>query len=130
MTKTIRQTVIIGAVPKKVYEALIDGKRHAKFTGAKAAISRKAGGAFTCYGGYLSGFTLDLVPGKRIVQAWRVKGWPKGTFSIATFALARSRGGKTRVSFTQEAVPTSSVAHLTPGWHTHYWKPLRAYLEK
>ncbi len=130
MTKTIRQTVTIGAEPKRVYEALIDERRHASFTGEKASISRKAGGAFTCYGGYLTGFNIDLVPGKRIVQAWRTKHWPKGTYSIATFTLARSRGGRTKVSFTQEAVPASSVRHLVPGWRTHYWKPLKAYLEK
>jgi uncharacterized protein YndB with AHSA1/START domain len=130
MTKTIRQTVTLGATPKRVYEALIDEKRHARFTGAPAAISRKAGGAFTCHGGHLTGFTIDLVPGKRIVQAWRVKGWPKGTFSVVTFALARKRGGKTKVSFTHDAVPASSAAHLAAGWRTHYWKPLKAYLEK
>ena len=64
MTRSIRQTVTIGAAPRKVYEALISEKKHAKFTGAKAAISRKVGGAFTCYGTHLSGINLDLVPGK------------------------------------------------------------------
>jgi uncharacterized protein YndB with AHSA1/START domain len=130
MTKVIRQSVTIGAPPRKVYEALINEKRHAKFTGAKAVISRKVGGAFTCYGTYLTGFNVDLVPGKRIVQAWRSSGWPKGTFSIATFAMSRSRGGKTRLAFTQVGVPASSRMHINQGWRTHYWKPLKAYLEK
>lgn len=129
MTKTIRQTVIIGATPKRVYEALIDEKRHAKFTGAKASVSRKVGGAFSCHGGYLTGFTIDRVPARRIVQAWRVKQWPKGMFSVVTFALSRSKGGKTKLAFSQVGVPAASVRHLGPGWRTHYWKPLKAYLE-
>jgi activator of HSP90 ATPase len=130
MTKTIRQTVTIGAAPRKVYETLLNEKKHAKFTGAKAVISRKAGGAFSCYGKYLGGFNLDLVPGKRIVQAWRSNHWPKGTYSIATFALSRSRGGRTRLVFTQVGVPASSSKHMNQGWRQHYWKPLKAHLEK
>jgi activator of HSP90 ATPase len=129
MTKTIKQTVTIGAPPKRVYEALISEKRHAAFTGAAASISRKVGGAFTCYGRYLCGINLDLVPGRRIVQAWRSNGWPKGVFSVATFSLSRARGGKTKLSFTQVGVPASSNMSISKGWRTYYWKPLRAYLE-
>ena len=46
-TKTIRQTVQFGARPEDVYDALMDPKKHAKFTGAKATISRKVGGSFS-----------------------------------------------------------------------------------
>jgi activator of HSP90 ATPase len=130
MTKVIRSAVTIRATPRQVYEALMDEKRHAKFTGAKASISRKAGGAFTCYGSHLSGFNVDLVPGKRVVQAWRSSGWPAGVFSIATFALSRAGGGRTRIRFTQVGVPASSRMHISAGWRTYYWKPLKAYLEK
>jgi uncharacterized protein YndB with AHSA1/START domain len=130
MTKTIKQTVTIGATPKQVYEALVNEKKHARFTGAKAVISRKVGGAFACYGKYLGGFHLDLVPGKRIVQAWRSNDWPKGTFSIATFALSRAKGGNTKLTFTHAGVPKSSAKGITKGWQLYYWKPLKAYLEK
>jgi uncharacterized protein YndB with AHSA1/START domain len=129
MTKTIRQTVQIKAAPKQVFEALINGKKHAKFTGAPASISRKAGAAFTCYGGYISGFNLEVVPGKRIVQAWRSRDWPKGYFSIVTFALARSAGGRTRLSFTHLGVPAGDYKAKNAGWRSHYWKPLKTYLE-
>jgi uncharacterized protein YndB with AHSA1/START domain len=130
MTGTIRQAVTIAAAPKKVFEALIDERRHARFTGNPAKISRKAGGAFTCYGGYLEGFNLEVVAARRIVQAWRSKNWPKGTYSIVTFALARKAGGKTTLSFTQVGLPASDVREKTKGWHKAYWKPLKAYLEK
>jgi uncharacterized protein YndB with AHSA1/START domain len=130
MTKVIKQSVTIGASPKRVYEALMNEKKHAKFSGAKAVISRKVGGAFSCYGDYLGGFNVDLVPGKRIVQAWRSNGWPKGTFSIATFALAKAKGGKTKLTFTQVGVPASSLKGIGKGWQIYYWKPLKAFLEK
>jgi uncharacterized protein YndB with AHSA1/START domain len=130
MTKIIRHTVTIGAPPRQVYDALINEKKHAKFSGAPASISRKVGGAFTCYGGHLSGINLELVPARRIVQSWRAKGWPAGTHSIVSFALSRKAGGRTRISFTHLGVPASRFKDINEGWRTFYWRPLRAYLEK
>jgi uncharacterized protein YndB with AHSA1/START domain len=68
MAKTIRQSVTIKASPRAVYEALMDSRKHAAFSGAPAQISRRPGGKFTAYGSYISGVNLELVPGKRIVQ--------------------------------------------------------------
>jgi len=130
MTKTIRQALTIGAAPRKVYAALIEEKRHSKFTGAAARISRKAGGAFSCYGGYITGFNLDLVPSRRIVQAWRSKGWPAGHYSIVTFALSGSAGGRTKLRFTHDGVAAPDYRAKDKGWRSHYWRPLKAYLEK
>jgi uncharacterized protein YndB with AHSA1/START domain len=130
MTRTIRHKVTIGAPPKKVYAALIEEKRHAKFTGEAAKISRKVGGPFSCYGGYLTGINVELVPAKRIVQAWRAKAWQAGIFSVVTFALARGAGGKTKVTFTHVGVPAANAKYIDAGWRTYYWKPLKAYLEK
>jgi uncharacterized protein YndB with AHSA1/START domain len=129
MSKTIRQTVTFRAAPKQVFEALMDAKKHAAFTHHPAAIDRKPGGSFTCYGGYISGFTLELVDAKRIVQAWRGASWPKGVYTIVTFTLAKSAGAKTRLTFTQAGVPANDVKAKTEGWKVHYWKPLKAYLE-
>ena len=130
MTKTIRQTVVIGVAPKLVFGALINERRHAMFTGDTAAISRKVGGAFTCYGGYISGINLELTPAKRIVQAWRSQTWPEGVFSIVTFALSRKKGGRTKLAFTQVGVPAFDYRDISKGWRTYYWKPLKVYLEK
>ena len=130
MTKTIRQKITIAAAPARVYAALMEERRHAEFTGAAARISRKAGGAVSCYGGYITGFNLELVPSRRIVQAWRSRDWPAGTFSVVTFALSRGPRGGTRLSFTQTGVPASDCRDKGEGWRTHYWKPHKAYLEK
>jgi activator of HSP90 ATPase len=129
MAKTIRQAVTIKATPRAVYETLMDSRKHAVFTGAPAQISRRPGGRFTAYGSYISGVNLELVPGKRIVQLWRSKGWPKYHYSTVTYALARVKGG-TRLTFTQEGVPDDDVKDKTSGWITHYWQPMKAHLEK
>ena len=75
--KTIKQKIIFKATPEDVYEALMDSKKHSKFTGSKAVISRRVGGKFTCYDGSLSGETIELVANKRIVQRWRSDDWPE-----------------------------------------------------
>jgi uncharacterized protein YndB with AHSA1/START domain len=129
MTKEIRHQVVIQATPKQVFEALMDQKKHAAFTGAKAKISRKVGGGFQCYGAYITGITLEALPGKRIVQAWRSQDWPKGHYSVVIFALSKRAGGKTHLRFTQIGVPASDYADKNRGWRTHYWEPLKRYLE-
>ncbi|MEZ4302957.1 MAG: SRPBCC domain-containing protein, partial [Polyangiaceae bacterium] len=117
------------AAPAAVFEALMDANTHAAFTGAPAEISREVGGAFSAYGGKIGGINLELVPGKRIVQAWRPGNFPEGVFTLITYSLA-PEGGGTKLSFTQQAVPESAFEHLDQGWHDRYWKPLKAHLEK
>ena len=130
MNKTIRQTVVIAAPPKAVFGALVNEKRHTAFTGSKAVTSPKAGGAFSCYGGYIKGFNLELIPGKRIVQAWRSRNWEAGVYSVVTFSLTRRAPGRTVLTFTQIGVPASDFRDKSKGWRSHYWKPLKAFLEK
>ncbi len=91
--KTIRQTATIrGATPHDVYETIMDSKRHTKLSQQPTTVSRKVGGAFKI-GHDLEGKHLALTKDKRIVQTWRANNWPKGTYSKATFALARTTGG-------------------------------------
>jgi activator of HSP90 ATPase len=129
-TKNIEHTVLIRATPKEVYDALMNGKKHSQFTGEPAKIRAKAGAPFTCYGGYITGITLELKAAKRIVQAWRSEGWPDAHYSIVTFALSNKSGGRTQLRFTQVGVPVDDYAKKNQGWRTHYWEPLKKFLEK
>ena len=129
MATRIRQSVTLKAAPHEVYEALMDSRKHARFTHDKARISRQVGGAFTAYGDYISGTNLELVPDRKIVQAWHAADWPEGHLSRVTFKLARIKGG-TRLSFTHTGVPESEVESLKQGWIDNYWLPLKAMLEQ
>ncbi|MGA8709643.1 MAG: SRPBCC domain-containing protein [Thermoplasmata archaeon] len=127
--RTIRQTVLLPGTPREVYDALMTTRGHMAFTGADARISRKVGGKFMAWGGYIHGKNLKLVPGKTIVQSWvpSDETWPKGHESKVRFSLAPTPRG-TRVTFTQSGVPAEHVGHLSPGWKESYWTPLRKYL--
>jgi activator of HSP90 ATPase len=126
--KPITQTVTLPARPAAVFTTLMDEKEHAAFTSAAAQIDNRAGGAFRCYGGYITGITVELVPDRLIVQAWRSRDWPKGLYSLVTFALSPSAGGKTKLRFTHMGVPAGDFKAKDSGWRTHYWKPLKRYL--
>ena len=73
MAEPIRQEVVLPATPGRIYSAYMDSAEHEAFTNnGPASISDDVGGAFSCHGGAISGRNVELVAGKRIVQAWRV----------------------------------------------------------
>src|SRR5262249_6719936 len=97
----IRQDVTLAAHPAAVYEALTVSARFDALTRLSDAvtlvtapdaqptrISPEVGGAFVLFGGYITGRHLDMLPGRRLVQAWRTGSWSAGAYSIASFALA------------------------------------------
>src|SRR5215468_4056184 len=96
MSNSIRQEVDIKASPKRIYDTLLDAKRFSEFTGAPAEIDPKSGGTFSCFGGVITGRNIELLPGQRIVQAWRVSVWPDGFYSIVKFEL-QPQGSQTRL---------------------------------
>ncbi len=128
-TRTIKQSATFKASPHEVYEALVDSRTHSVFTGSKASISRKIGGKFTAYDGYIEGVNLELVPDQKIVQSWRGSDWPEGHYSKATFSLKKVEGG-TRLTFTQTDVPTEQYDPISQGWRDYYWKPMKEMLDK
>jgi activator of HSP90 ATPase len=128
-TKDVKQTVTFKAAPHEVYEALMDSKKHSKFTGDKASISRKVGGKFSAFDGYSEGTNLELEPDKKIVQTWRASDWPEGHFSKATFSFKEIPGG-TRLTFTQTGIPAKQYDDIAQGWRDYYWAPMKEMLEK
>ena len=127
-TRNIEQTVTFKARPHVVYEMLMDSAEHARFTGAEASISREVGGAFTAYGGALTGTNIELAPDAKIVQSWRASDWPEGHYSTVTYLLEEADGG-TRLTFTQTGVPEHSYDDINQGWRDHYWSKMSSSLE-
>ncbi len=129
--KTIRQTVSFRASPHEVFEALMDSKKHSQFTGTKAVISRDIDGRFSAYDGSLAGTNIEIVPDRKIVQAWRCEmdEWPKSHYSKATFILEKAKDG-TKLTFIQTGVPTECLEMISCGWKDYYWDRMKTMLEK
>jgi activator of HSP90 ATPase len=137
--ESIHQEAVFKASRKRVYEALTDAKQFDKVIqlsgvlqalhlGDKPAeISREVGGAFALFGGYITGRHVELVPNKRIVQAWRTGSWPPGVYSIAKFELVEQDAGS-KIVFDHTGFPKGGAESLASGWKAHYWEPLEKYL--
>jgi uncharacterized protein YndB with AHSA1/START domain len=128
MSGSIHQEVTVPASSARVYQALTDAKQFSAFSGgAPADIPPEQGAAFSCFGGMITGRQIELVPGRRIVQAWRAGNWPEGVYSIVKFELSADGGG-TKIALDQAGFPKDAGQHLEGGWHKMYWEPLKKYL--
>jgi activator of HSP90 ATPase len=129
-TKSIRQTATFKASPEKIYDLIMDEKKHAEFTGSKVTLSPKLNGEFSVFDGYCKGYNIELVKGKKIVQAWHFAedGWPDDHFSICNFEFEKV-GDKTKLRFIQSEVPEHKVESLKEGWKQFYWDAIKKYLK-
>lgn len=124
---TIHEDLTFHTSPHRVYEALLDAKEFDKFSGvAGNQIHREAGGAFSLFGGQILGRNVELVPDRRVIQAWRAASWPEGVYSIARFELSK-QGDGARLVFDHTGFPPDLREHLASGWREHYWEPLKKY---
>ncbi len=138
--ESIHQEPVFKASRQRVYEALTDTKQFNNVVLLSAAmksgmpagaaptqISREAGGAFSLFGGYVTGRHIELVANERIVQAWRAGGWDPGDYSIAKFQLVE-QGSGTKIVFDHGGFPKGKAEHLAEGWKMNYWEPLEKFL--
>jgi len=129
-TKSIKQTATFNASPDEIYNLIMDEKKHAAFTDSKATISTKPKGKFSVFDGYCHGYNIELVKGKKIVQAWHFAedGWPDDHFSICSFVLDKV-GDKTKLTFLQSNIPEDKAKTLKEGWKQFYWDAIKTYLK-
>jgi uncharacterized protein YndB with AHSA1/START domain len=133
----IHQEVLLPASRPRVYRTLTDSRafdRVVRLSDAMTSgmirasarpsqISPRVGGAFSLFGGYISGLQVELLRDQRIVQAWRAGSWRPGEYSIASFLLT-DEGSGTRLMFDHRGFPAGEALHLAAGWHVNYWEPL------
>jgi uncharacterized protein YndB with AHSA1/START domain len=125
---SIHQEVVINASPAAVYGVLTNSEDFARMTGGKAAdISKEVGGTVSLFAGGVRAMNVELIPGKRVVQAWRSEQWPQGVYSIVKFEL-EPEGKGTKLAFDQAGYPDSWQQTLEDGWHKMYWQPMNAML--
>lgn len=124
---TIHQEVDFPAPPARIYAILLDARQFAAFTKDKAEVRPEAGAPFKLFGGRIEGRNVELVPDRRIVQAWRPSYWPAGVYSIARMELT-ARGEGTRLVLDHAGFTEDKWQGFEEGWPKMYWEPLRKYL--
>jgi activator of HSP90 ATPase len=127
----IHQEAIIQADPQAVYDLLTDGQKFATATGMPARLSDREGETFTLFDGRVEGRQIELVSGKRIVQAWRFgathpSAWDAGVYSVVRFTLIGQEDG-TRFIIDHAGVPPERHDHISSGYPDFYFQPLERY---
>ncbi len=122
----IHQEVDFTASPERLYLVLLDSRQFAEFSGRPARIDRKIGGECRLFDEHIFARNVELVPNRRIVQAWRSASWPEGTWSIVRFELT-AQGTGTHLVLDHTGFPQDQRDHLWAGWDANYWSPLKKY---
>ena len=130
----INHKVSFSASSDRVYELLTDGAKFAAATGKPARIEPGEGAPFSVFGDFIQGRQIELIPGKRIVQAWRFSVWEPGVYSLVRLTLTPHDTG-TDLVLDQEAIPagaspmySSWKEHIAANWPTFYFEPFKRYL--
>lgn len=126
-TRTIRQKVLIDASPIEVYQAYVDPKKHAAFTGERATGTARVGARFTAGDGYIAGEYVELLRGKKIVHLWTTTEWPEGYPPSKVELRLTPKLKKTELMMIHSKVPAGQARRYAEGWKKFYWEPLKEY---
>ncbi len=118
----------IPAEPGKVYDAWLSSRGHAAMTGATARVSAKVGGKFIAWDGYISGKNLKLVPGRRIVQAWRTTEFADADPDSQIDVLLEKAPGGTKLTMRHTGIPDGQSDYRS-GWRECYFTPMKTYFQ-
>jgi activator of HSP90 ATPase len=127
MRTSIHEEADFKTSPPRIYEVLLDQKKFAACTGLPAEIDPNAGGAFSLFGGQITGRNVELVPNQRVVQAWRPGHWDPGVYSIVKFELKAQGADTTELILDHTGFPEGQYDGLDWGWHNHYLDTLKKY---
>lgn len=127
MPESFEVETVLPVEPERIYNAWLDTREHAAFTGSPALVEAWVGGRFTAHDGYAHGITLQLEAGKRIVQAWRSSEFPTGTPDSKVYVDLEAVKGGTRVRIHHRDVPSGHAKRYKTSWLTKYFKPMAKY---
>ena len=110
---------------QEFFNALTQKEMLQIFTSGEVKMTEaKKGEAFEMLGGSVSGQFIEVVPFTKIVQKWRLKGWPAGHFSDVTIEIRQSNED-TKVKVSQINVPEREIENTRLGWKRYYFEALK-----
>lgn len=125
MPETITVSRVFQVTPERLYEAWLDPQEHGAMT--KTSVTADTDGSFTASDGYISGKTIDRVPGRRIIQQWRTTQFPEGApDSRVELTLSPGPSGTT-LTLAQSNIPEGQGDDYAAGWQKFYFDPMESY---
>ena len=130
MNKVIIQKVNFPVSALELFSTYMNPKMHAKSIGAPTKVSMRANTDFSTFDGYITGKTLFIEKGKRIVQSWRCSDWKKtDRDSYLVLSFIDIKGGS-ELHMLHAGVPKDKYASIKMGWNEHYWSKWQQYFKR
>ncbi len=127
MANRFKVSVTLPVSPKQLYAAWLDSRQHSAFTGNPAKIDPKVGGSFQAFDDYITGKTLELGPGSRLLQSWRTKEFPEDApDSLLEVLITKAEKGA-RLTLLHTNLPKDQVEQYKTGWKDYYFIPMKDY---
>jgi activator of HSP90 ATPase len=130
MADRIEVSEVFPVKQKPLYEAWLDSEKHSAFTGSKAVIDRRVGGAFTAWDGYISGTTISVEPFGRIVQSWRTTEFPDDAPDSEIEVLFDEVPQGTKITVIHSNIPDGQGEAYRQGWIDFYFTPMKEHFLK
>jgi uncharacterized protein YndB with AHSA1/START domain len=128
--ETVRVSAVVPASADRIYAAWLDAGEHSRMTGGKATIDPRLEGEHSAWDGYIHGKTLELEPGRRIVQSWRSTDFPLGHADSRLEVHLLEVPGGTEVTLIHTGIPEGQGVQYGSGWIDHYLTPMTKYFAK
>ena len=77
-----------------------------------------------------SGTTLELVPGKRIVQSWRTTEFAASDADSTIIIELEPTKTVTRLTLIHKGAPSDQTEYEHGGWEDFYFVPMKAYFAR
>jgi activator of HSP90 ATPase len=120
-------SAVLPASADSIYGAWMSSAGHSAMTGADAEVDPRPGGAYSAWDGYIIGRTLELEPGRRIVQSWRTSEFTADQEDSRIEVLLEPVEDGTKVTIRHSNVPADQLGYEQGGWQESYFDPMREY---
>lgn len=121
---TVKITHKFQCKAQEFYDAMTRIEMVTAFTRGVVKLDPVKGGKFELFGGNIIGTFEELIPGKKIVQQWRYKQWPKGHMSKVTINI-EEKSDHTEILLVQTGVPNSEIDVTKDNWDRYYWESMK-----
>ena len=123
-------STFLPANPEVIFQDWLSSSGHSALTGSPASVEPGIGGKFTAWDGYISGVTLELEPGRRILQAWRTTEFPADSPDSRLEVLLEKEGSGTRLTLVHSEIPEGQAEEYLQGWKDYYFNPMAEYYSR
>jgi hypothetical protein len=140
MPSTYETARIVGATPKRLFEAWLDSQEHSGMTGRAATIVPGHGEPFSTAEGQIMGRTLEAEPYHRIVQGWNAEEPGGRVFESQveiTFVTGPNWGGLpgspadgATIKIRHWGLPPEQRLFTPQWWEDNYFRSMDAYFAR